>query len=54
MDELAKLLGTTKEKIESLSDEMGEFTGRKEVPEQLVEKIKAERSAAYSKTPVST
>src|SRR3990170_426227 len=37
MDELAKLLGTTKEKLESLSDEMGEFTGKKEVPDQLLE-----------------
>ncbi|MEX0587285.1 MAG: hypothetical protein WD159_00795 [Patescibacteria group bacterium] len=46
MEELAKLLGTTKEKLESLSDEMGEFTGRKGVPEGLAEKIKAERQAA--------
>src|SRR3972149_939145 len=42
MDELAKLLGTTKEKLESLSDEMGEFTGKKEVPDQLLAKIKDE------------
>src|SRR3990170_6861230 len=48
MEELANLLGTTKEKLESLSDEMGEFTGRKEVPEQLVEKIKRERQQALS------
>jgi hypothetical protein len=46
MEELAKLLGTTKEKLESLSDEMGEFTGKKGVPEQLVEKIKAEKQEA--------
>src|SRR3970040_1390462 len=42
MEELAKLLGTTKEKLESLSDEMGEFTGKKEVPDQLLAKIKDE------------
>src|SRR3989337_2638942 len=42
MDELAKLLGTTKEKLESLSDEMGKFTGKKEVPDQLLAKIKDE------------
>jgi len=42
MDELAKLLGTTKEKLESLADEMGEFTGKKEVPDQLLAKIKDE------------
>ena len=42
MEELAKLLGTTKEKLESLSDEMGEFTGKKEVPDQLLAKIKEE------------
>jgi hypothetical protein len=46
MEELAKLLGTTKEKLESLSDEMGEFTGKKGVPERLVEKIKAEKQEA--------
>jgi len=46
MDELAKLLGTTKEKLESLSDEMGEFTGKKGVPERLEEKIAAERQEA--------
>ena len=46
MEELAKLLGTTKEKLESLSDEMAEFTGKKGVPEQLEEKIKAERQEA--------
>ena len=44
MEELAKLLGTTKEKLESLSDEMGEFTGKKEVPDQLLAKIKDEWS----------
>src|SRR3990172_5955653 len=42
MEELAKLLGTTKEKLESLSDEMGEFKGKKEVPDQLLAKIKDE------------
>jgi hypothetical protein len=46
MEELAKLLGTTKEKLESLADEMGEFTGKKGVPERLVEKIKAEKQEA--------
>src|SRR3990172_2300136 len=44
MEELAKLLGTTKEKLESLADEMGEFTGKKEVPDQLLAKIKDEWS----------
>ena len=48
MDELAKLLGTTSEKLESLSDEMAEFTGKKEVPEQLVAKIREERSRALT------
>jgi len=46
MEELAKLLGTTKEKLESLADQMEEFTGKKEVPEQLMEKVRAERQEA--------
>ena len=48
MEELAKLLGTTKEKLESLSDEMGEFTGKKEVPDQLLAKIKDEWSQSLT------
>ncbi len=44
MEELAQLLGTTKKKLEELTDEMAEFTGKREVPEQLVEKIREERS----------
>src|SRR3989304_6374680 len=42
MEELAKLLGTTKEKRGALADEMGEFRGKKEVPDQLLAKIKEE------------
>lgn len=48
MEELANLLGTTKEKLESLVDEMSEFTGKKGIPEQLIEKIKAERTQALT------
>lgn len=46
MEELANLLGTTKERLVHLSDEMGEFTGKKGIPDQLLEKIESERSQA--------
>ena len=48
MEELAKLLGTTKEKLESLADEMGEFTGRKEVSDRFLEKVEGERVQALA------
>lgn len=53
MEELVKLLGTTKEKLERLSEEMGEFTGKKDLPAQLLEKIRTERSQALSQLGVS-
>lgn len=46
MEELAKLLGTTKENLTNLSDAMGEFTGRPDVPEKLLEKIRVGRQEA--------
>jgi len=48
MEELAKLLGTTREKLETLAEEMGEFTGRKGIPEALLEKIGAGRKEALA------
>ncbi|OGC56175.1 hypothetical protein A2797_00535 [candidate division WWE3 bacterium RIFCSPHIGHO2_01_FULL_48_15] len=53
MDELAKLLGTNKETLEKLSDEMGEFTRRKDIPAQLLEKISAERLRAVGELGLS-
>ncbi len=46
MEDLAKLLGIPKEKLKKLTEEMGEFTGKKDVPVQFFEKIKAERQEA--------
>jgi hypothetical protein len=46
MRELAKLLGTTKEKLETLAEEMGEFTGKLEVISSLEEKVRAEAAQA--------
>lgn len=48
MEEIAKLLGTSKEKLERLSDEMGEFTGKKDIPGQFLEKIRSGRSQALA------
>ncbi|GMR18980.1 MAG: hypothetical protein BMS9Abin34_103 [Patescibacteria group bacterium] len=53
MDELAKLLGTTKGKLERLSEEMGEFTGKKDLPQQFLEHIRSERSAVLSQVGLS-
>jgi len=48
MEELAKLLGIPKEKLGKLSDEMGEFTGKKDIPARLLENINTERDAVLS------
>ncbi len=53
MEELAKLLGATNEKLESLTEDMAEFTGKKEVPEQLMQKVEAERKEALSELGLS-
>jgi len=48
MEELAKLLGTNQEKLSNLVDEMSEFTGKKDVPENLLAEISQERQAALN------
>ncbi|NIT03596.1 hypothetical protein GTO10_01510 [Candidatus Saccharibacteria bacterium] len=53
MEELAKLLGTTKEKLETLTEEMGDFTGKKDVPSRLLEIVKAERARALDELGLS-
>lgn len=53
MEELANLLGTSKEKLGGLSDEMEDFTGKKGIPDQLLEKIKKERAQALSELGLS-
>jgi len=53
MEELANLLGTTKEKLEALTEDMAEFTGKKDVPDQLLEKVESERLKALSELELS-
>ncbi len=53
MEELAGLLGTTKEKLRRLSDEMGEFTGKKNLPTSFLEKICSERTEALAELGLS-
>ncbi len=48
MEELAKLLGTTKERLRNLAEEMGEFTGKKEIPSHLLEELTRERKEALT------
>ena len=53
MEELAKLLGTTKAKLERLSDEMGEFTGKKDLPTYFLEKIRTEQTETLTELNLS-
>lgn len=53
MEELAKLLGTTKEKLKKLAEEMGEFTGKKDVPQKLQEELTKERGEALAQLKLS-
>jgi len=53
MEELAKLLGTTKERLENLAEEMGEFTGKKDVFENLSDELAKERSEALGQLGLS-
>lgn len=48
MEELAQLLGTTKERLENLAEEMGEFTGRKDILQRLSEELVKERGEALT------
>lgn len=53
MEEIAKLLGTSKEKLENLAEEMGEFTGKKDVPQRLFEELVKERKGALTQLGLS-
>lgn len=53
MEELVQLLGTTKERLENLAEEMGEFTGKKDVPQKLSEELVKERNEALTQLGLS-
>jgi len=54
MEELVQLLGTTKERLENLAEEMGGFTGKKEVPQKLLEDLVKERDEALTQLGLSS
>jgi len=48
MEYLAKLLGTNKEYLSNLTDEMSEFTGKKGIPEKFLADLGAEKKEALN------
>jgi hypothetical protein len=53
MNELAKLLGTTENRLKLLDDQMGAFTGKKGVPQELLGEMARERGEALSQLGLS-